>query len=84
MPNVFNHSTISILISSENDIIQVRGRPGMILTSKQPLRPLASQEEIEQTKDVVMESFYPLAPTIDLRLMNICKDNYNFPGNTRP
>ncbi|XP_071806834.1 large ribosomal subunit protein mL37-like [Asterias amurensis] len=64
----------------DNDAVQVRGRPGMILTSKNPLPVLASQDEINQTVDVPLESFYPLAPTIDLRSSIIYKENYNFPG----
>ena len=70
------------IFTLDNDAIQVRGRPGMILTSKNPLPVLASQDEINQTVDVPLESFYPLAPTIDLRSSTIYKEDYNFPGKT--
>ncbi|XP_022108538.1 39S ribosomal protein L37, mitochondrial-like [Acanthaster planci] len=64
----------------ENNILQVRGRPGMLLTCKDPLLPLAGLDEIQGTKAHTLETFFPLAPTIDLRTYYVYKENYNFPG----
>ncbi|XP_038066044.1 39S ribosomal protein L37, mitochondrial-like isoform X2 [Patiria miniata] len=71
---------VSASWTRENNVIQVRGRPGMLMTSKNPLQPLAGLDEIQQTSDHTLETFYPLAPTIDLRTCYVYKDNYNFSG----
>lgn len=38
-----------------------------------PIPPVASKEEILATKEHVLETFYPIAPTIDLQEVNVYK-----------
>uniref|UniRef100_A0A8D0DX38 Large ribosomal subunit protein mL37 n=1 Tax=Salvator merianae TaxID=96440 RepID=A0A8D0DX38_SALMN len=51
----------------ESVLLQVRGLNGKILNAKDPLQPVASKEEIADTENHVLESFYPITPTIDLQ-----------------
>ncbi|KAJ1170317.1 hypothetical protein NDU88_002195 [Pleurodeles waltl] len=51
----------------ESDLFQVRGLNGILLNAKSPLEPLASKEEIIDTQKHVLETFYPITPTIDLQ-----------------
>ncbi|XP_071476582.1 large ribosomal subunit protein mL37-like [Diadema antillarum] len=62
------------------DPIQIRGRSGLLVSSASPLERLASPEEVAQTVEHKLPSFYPLAPTIDLLTRNIYKENHNFTG----
>lgn len=48
-------------------LFQVRGSSGVQLNAKDPLSPIASREEVEATKNHVLETFYPILPTIDLQ-----------------
>ena len=65
-----------IHLFSGDDLISTKGKPhGFLLASKKPLAALAGPDEVNATKDYELPSFYPLAPTIDLTVTNIYKDN---------
>lgn len=49
------------------DLFQVRGQNGLLLNSVTPLPVLAGKEEVAQTAEHVLETFYPISPTIDLQ-----------------
>ncbi|TST47745.1 39S ribosomal protein L37, mitochondrial [Bagarius yarrelli] len=49
------------------DQFQVRGQNGFLLSSMTPLPAVAGDEEIRSTSDHVLETFYPISPTIDLQ-----------------
>lgn len=51
----------------ESVLLQVRGTSGIRLSAKDPLPPIASREEVEATRNHVLETFYPISPTIDLQ-----------------
>ncbi|XP_030630215.1 large ribosomal subunit protein mL37 [Chanos chanos] len=53
------------------DLFQVRGQNGLLLNSARPLPAVAGQEEIQSTADHVLESFYPISPTIDLQRAHV-------------
>lgn len=53
------------------DLIQVRGKNGMLLNSMSPLPAMAEREEVLGTADSVLETFYPISPTIDLQNLNV-------------
>ncbi|XP_006839862.1 PREDICTED: 39S ribosomal protein L37, mitochondrial [Chrysochloris asiatica] len=64
----------------ESTILQVRGSSGTQLSAKDPLPPVASREEVEATKNHVLETFYPISPTIDLQECHVydVKDDRGF------
>ncbi|KAK0149460.1 39S ribosomal protein L37, mitochondrial [Merluccius polli] len=53
------------------DVFQVRGQNGLLLSSAAPLPPLADRQEVEETESHVLETFYPVSPTIDLQTINL-------------
>ncbi|XP_069334076.1 large ribosomal subunit protein mL37 [Eulemur rufifrons] len=59
--------TLSTAWNRESFLFQIRGSSGARLSAKDPLSPIASREEVEATKDHVLETFYPISPTISLQ-----------------
>ncbi|GAA6080311.1 39S ribosomal protein L37, mitochondrial [Tachysurus ichikawai] len=53
------------------DQFQVRGQNGFLLSSMTSLPAVALDEEIRSTSDHVLETFYPISPTIDLQCTNV-------------
>ncbi|KAJ3594808.1 hypothetical protein NHX12_004114 [Muraenolepis orangiensis] len=53
------------------DLFQVRGQNGLLLSSTTPLPPLADRQEVEETENHVLETFYPVSPTIDLQTTHL-------------
>ncbi|NXL84252.1 RM37 protein, partial [Alectura lathami] len=58
----------------ESTLLQVRGQNGILMSSLAPIPPVASKEEIVTTKDDVLETFYPISPTIDLQEVNVYQE----------
>lgn len=57
---------------SRGDVqFQIRGQNGLLQNSMTPLPALAGEEEIQSTVDHVLETFYPISPTIDLQCTNV-------------
>ncbi|XP_024783959.1 large ribosomal subunit protein mL37 isoform X1 [Pan paniscus] len=65
------NSTFSATWNRESLLLQVRGSGGARLSTKDPLPTIASREEVEATKNHVLETFYPISPIIDLHECNI-------------
>ncbi|XP_051989717.1 39S ribosomal protein L37, mitochondrial [Xyrauchen texanus] len=69
------------------DVFQVRGQNGLLLNSMTPLPMVAGEEQIQSTVDQALETFYPIAPTIDLQCTRVYqekndtgfRENYPFP-----
>uniref|UniRef100_A0A8B9KX23 Large ribosomal subunit protein mL37 n=1 Tax=Astyanax mexicanus TaxID=7994 RepID=A0A8B9KX23_ASTMX len=57
--------------SRGEDLFQIRGQNGFLLNSMTPLPALAGQEEVRATADHVLETFYPISPTIDLQCTHV-------------
>lgn len=72
--------SLSTTWSRESVLLQVRGTSGTRLSAKDPLPPIASREEVEATRDHVLETFYPISPVIDLQECNVydVKDDTGF------
>uniref|UniRef100_A0AAA9SVJ5 Large ribosomal subunit protein mL37 n=2 Tax=Bos TaxID=9903 RepID=A0AAA9SVJ5_BOVIN len=64
-------SSTSVAASSRSTLIQVHGSSGAQLNAKDPLPPIASREEVEATKNHVLETFSPISPTISLQECHI-------------
>ncbi|XP_048352512.1 39S ribosomal protein L37, mitochondrial isoform X2 [Sphaerodactylus townsendi] len=54
----------------ESVLLQVRGVNGRLLNAVSPLEPVASEDEILASENDVLESLYPIAPTVDLHEVN--------------
>ncbi|XP_068949620.1 large ribosomal subunit protein mL37-like [Petaurus breviceps papuanus] len=63
--------TLSTSWRRESIFLQIRGLNGTRLSAKDPLLPIASQEEVHATDNHVLETFYPIAPTINLHECDI-------------
>uniref|UniRef100_A0A2K6ME28 Large ribosomal subunit protein mL37 n=1 Tax=Rhinopithecus bieti TaxID=61621 RepID=A0A2K6ME28_RHIBE len=73
-------SFTSVAAFSRSLLLQVRGSGGARLSTKDPLPTIASREEVEATKNHVLETFYPISPVIDLHECNVydVKDDTGF------
>uniref|UniRef100_A0A8C0HJ68 Large ribosomal subunit protein mL37 n=1 Tax=Buteo japonicus TaxID=224669 RepID=A0A8C0HJ68_9AVES len=58
----------------ESILLQVRGLNGILMNSVAPIPPVASKEEILATEEHVLETFYPISPTIDLQEVNVYQE----------
>ncbi|XP_059995962.1 large ribosomal subunit protein mL37 isoform X1 [Lagenorhynchus albirostris] len=65
------NNMLSTTWNRESTLIQVHGSSGAQLNAKDPLPPIASQEEVEATKNHVLETFYPISPTVGLQECNV-------------
>ncbi|KAL6468315.1 hypothetical protein MHYP_G00239920 [Metynnis hypsauchen] len=57
--------------SRGEDLFQIRGQNGLLLNSMTPLPVVAGQEEVQSTTEHVLETFYPISPTIDLQCAHV-------------
>lgn len=62
------------------DLFQIRGMNGFLSTSMDPLPALLDSEQVEETKEHVIESFYPVSPSIDLQPVNVYHQERNSTG----
>ncbi|CAN9502973.1 unnamed protein product [Ophioblennius macclurei] len=62
------------------ELFQVRGRNGLLHSSMDPLPEVFGKDEVHGTTDHVLDTFYPISPTIDLQRANVYKDNLNCTG----
>ncbi|XP_061040160.1 large ribosomal subunit protein mL37 [Eubalaena glacialis] len=65
------NNTLSTTWNRGSTLIQVHGSSGAQLNAKDPLPPIASREEVEATKNHVLETFYPISPTVGLQECNV-------------
>lgn len=56
------------------DVFQVRGQNGLLLNSMTSLPVVAGQKQIQSTADQALETFYPIAPTIDLQNTHVYQE----------
>lgn len=62
------------------DLFQIRGKNGFLLNSMDPLPEVSVTQEVSDTREHVLETFYPVSPTIDLQEVQVYKDNLNCSG----
>ncbi|KAJ8012303.1 hypothetical protein DPEC_G00067260 [Dallia pectoralis] len=60
--------------SRGDELFQVRGQNGLLLNSMAPLPVVAGKEEVQNTAEHILETFYPIAPTIDLQCVQVYKE----------
>ncbi|EPY84569.1 39S ribosomal protein L37, mitochondrial-like protein [Camelus ferus] len=65
------NSLLSTTWNRESVLLQVCGSSRAQLNAKDPLPPIASREEVEATKNHVLETFYPVSPTMGLQECNV-------------
>uniref|UniRef100_A0A8C7XJV1 Large ribosomal subunit protein mL37 n=1 Tax=Oryzias sinensis TaxID=183150 RepID=A0A8C7XJV1_9TELE len=56
------------------DLFQVRGQNGLLQCSMDALPQVCGEKDISATVDHVLETFYPVSPTIDLQKVNVYKE----------
>nr|XP_015210801.1 PREDICTED: 39S ribosomal protein L37, mitochondrial isoform X2 [Lepisosteus oculatus] len=66
--------TLSACWSRDADLFQVRGQNGLLLNSSSPLPVIAGTEEVLGTEQHVLDTFYPISPTIDLQRVHVCQE----------
>ncbi|KAL4608255.1 39S ribosomal protein L37, mitochondrial [Arapaima gigas] len=59
------------------DLFQVRGQNGLLLNSMSPVPVVAGREEVLSSQDKVLETFYPISPTIDLQVTYVYNEKTN-------
>lgn len=53
------------------ELFQIRGLNGLLNTSMDPLPVVAGAQEVADTADHTLETFYPVSPTIDLQKVDV-------------
>ncbi|XP_066548615.1 large ribosomal subunit protein mL37 [Amia ocellicauda] len=66
--------SLSTYWNRDADLFQVRGKNGMLLNSASPVPVVAGKEEVKSTEDYILESFYPISPTIDLQCTRVYQE----------
>lgn len=61
-------------------LFQIRGVNGLLYTSLDPLPVLSDPQEVKDTEDHVLHTFYPVSPTIDLQQVNVYHQQKNCTG----
>ncbi|XP_030259417.1 large ribosomal subunit protein mL37 [Sparus aurata] len=62
------------------DLFQVRGQNGLLYNCMDPLPEVSGKQEVGDTADHVLKSFYPVSPSIDLQKVHVYKEEVNCSG----
>ncbi|XP_019734757.1 large ribosomal subunit protein mL37 [Hippocampus comes] len=62
------------------NLFQVRGQNGFIFNSMDPLPRVFGKEQVSDTADHALETFYPISPTVDLQEVYVYKEEVNCTG----
>lgn len=62
------------------ELFQVRGQNGLLHNSMDALPEVSGKQEVLDTADHVLESFYPVSPTIDLQKVHVYKQGATCTG----
>ncbi|XP_026229453.1 39S ribosomal protein L37, mitochondrial-like [Anabas testudineus] len=62
------------------DLFQIRGQNGLLHNCMDPLPEVSGKQEVADTADHVLESFYPVSPSIDLQKVHVYKEEMNCSG----
>lgn len=82
---IFQHANrLSFLLHvSGEDLFQIRGQNGLLHSCMDPLPEVSGKQEVADTADHVLETFYPVSPTIDLQKVNIYQEEVNCSGEEK-
>ncbi|XP_060899745.1 39S ribosomal protein L37, mitochondrial isoform X2 [Labrus mixtus] len=72
--------SLAATLKRGEDLFQIRGQNGLLLNCMDPLPEVAGKKEVSDTVDHVLESFYPISPTIDLQKVHVYKEELNCLG----
>lgn len=72
------------LCFSGDDLLQIRGQNGLLHNCMDPLAEVSGKQEVADTADHVLESFYPVSPTIGLQKIHVYKEGMNSTGEESP
>lgn len=65
---------LHLLCYSGEDIFQIRGQNGLLHNCMDPLPAAFGKQDITDTVDHILETFYPVSPTIDLQKVHVYKE----------
>lgn len=57
------------------DLFQIRGQNCILHNCMDPLPVLSENQEIADTENYVLETFYPVSPTIDLQKVQVYQED---------
>lgn len=69
-----------LFVPSGEDLLQIRGQNGLLQSCVDPLPQVSGKQEVMETAEHVLETFYPVSPTIDLQKVHVYKDELNCTG----
>ncbi|KAM6989594.1 large ribosomal subunit protein mL37 [Tautogolabrus adspersus] len=72
--------SLAATLKRGEDLFQIRGQNGLLLNCMDPLPEVAVKKEVSDTVDHVLETFYPVSPTIDLQKVHVYKEELNCLG----
>lgn len=72
------------LCGTGEDLFQIRGTNGLLCCSMDLLPRVCGEKEVLETSAQVLESFYPVSPTIDLQQVNVYREEMNCTGELSP
>lgn len=75
--------TVHFCVSGE-DLFQIRGQNGLLHNCMDPLPEVSGKQEVMDTAAHVLETFYPVSPTIDLQKVHVYKEEVNCTGEKTP
>ncbi|XP_077391850.1 large ribosomal subunit protein mL37 [Festucalex cinctus] len=62
------------------NLLQVRGQNGLLYNSMDPLPRISGKQQVLETADHILETFYPVSPLVDLQIVNVYKEEVNCTG----
>lgn len=65
---------------SGQDLFQIRGQNGILHNCMDPLPELSGKQEVAETANHTLETFYPVSPTIDLQKVQVYQEGVNSTG----
>lgn len=65
---------------SGQDLFQIRGQNGILHNCMDPLPELSGKQEVADTANHTLETFYPVSPTIDLQKVQVYQEEANSTG----
>lgn len=74
-----NQHCFCVCMSGE-DLFQIRGQNGLVLNSMDPLPEVSGKQEVAETANNKLETFYPVSPTIDLQKVQVYREEMNCSG----
>lgn len=65
------------------DLLQVRGQNSLLHSSMDPLPEVSGKQEVADTADHTLETFYPISPIIDMQKAHVYRE-MNLTGEETP